>query len=95
MDASLRALDDNDEVVATAAVGSLRASLRGTRGAEIAGRLAEIALSAGRQSSVRLAAIQTLSDLDSGTLAPLWQALDSDANRAIREAAQAARPKGQ
>ena len=95
LSASLLALDDPDEVVATAAVGSVRASLRGVRGAEIAGRLAQIALDGTRQPAVRVAAIGTLSDLEQGTLAPLWKALASDGNRTIREAAKAARPKDQ
>ena len=88
--ASLMAIDDGDEVVAAAAVGSVRASLRGVRGAEIAGRLAEVALNSERHQVVRLAAIQALSDLEPGTLAPLWQALASDANRTIRDEATAA-----
>ncbi len=93
--ASMMALDDGDEAVATAAVGSVRTSLRGARGAEIAGRLAEVALDSRRPQAIRLAAVQALSDLEPGTLVPLWEALGSDANRAIRDEASRLRPKPQ
>jgi HEAT repeat protein len=90
LDPALVAVDDRDEAVASAAVAAAHVFLRGTRGTDVVGCLTRVALDPARLQDIRLAAIQALSDLEAGTLKPLWKALAQDANAVVRARAQAA-----
>lgn len=89
LDPALRALDDPDAGVAVAAAGVARLFVRGPRGAAAVDRLTATALDGRRPDTVRLAALRSLGDLDSATIAPLMTALAGDASAAIREDAGA------
>ena len=84
LDAALRAIRDADERVATAAIALARAFLRGPRGAFALDRLAEVAFDQARGLRLRLAAMESLTDLPASTLKPLWKALGKDPNPEIR-----------
>ncbi|PWT80647.1 MAG: hypothetical protein C5B57_11905 [Blastocatellia bacterium] len=90
LDVALAALDDSDPVVASSAISAAHAFLHSVRGADVVDRLTEIALNADRQRDVRLAAIDALSDLRSGTLKPLWILLANDSASEIRSRARRA-----
>jgi hypothetical protein len=90
LDPALRAVDDRDRAVASAAVSMVRTFLRSARGADVTDRLTEIAVDAHRQPDVRLAAIDALSDLTSAELKPLWKVLARDSHPAVRARAQSA-----
>lgn len=87
---ALASLDDRDDVVALAAVPIARTFLRGAQGASVVDHLTQVALDVHRHQDLRLAAIQAISDLESGTLKPLWKSLAQDANEAVRSKARAA-----
>jgi hypothetical protein len=90
LDPALVAVDDRDDAVASAAVAAAHVFQRGARGANVVDCLTRVALDPARQQEVRLAAIQALSDLEAGTLKPLWKALAQDVNSVVRAQAQAA-----
>jgi hypothetical protein len=90
LDPALRAVDDRDPAVASAAVSMAHVFLRSARGADVADRLTRIAVDAHRQSDVRLAAIHALSDLTSTELRPLWNVLARDSHPAVRARAETA-----
>lgn len=90
LDVVLRAMDDADSVVATAAVDAARPFLRGPRGATVVDRLTTMALDRTRDETLRLAALRVLSDLEASTIQPLYAALANDQSTAI--AALAADP---
>ena len=84
LDAPLAASDDRDPAVVLQAIATTRAFLRGSRGAEAAGRLTQMALDASRAVRVRTEAIAALGDLEPSTLRPLWAALERDPSPAVR-----------
>jgi hypothetical protein len=90
LDPALRAVDDRDQAVALAAVSMVRAFLRSARGADVTGRLTQLAVDAKSPADVRLAAIDALSDLTSAELKPLWKVLTKDSHPAVRARAEAA-----
>jgi HEAT repeat protein len=89
LDAPLAATDDRDSTLVLQAIASMRAFLRGSRGADALDRLTRIALDTSRDERVRTAAIAALSDLDASTLQPLWASLKQDPNAAVRHHVEA------
>jgi HEAT repeat protein len=83
LDVILRAIDDLDTNVATAAAGAARAFLRGARGAAAVDRLTTAALNRQRAESIRVAALGSLSELGPSTLKPVHEALVNDPSAAI------------
>ena len=55
-------------------------------GAAVVDRLARVAMDAGRDESVRVAAVRALGELDSATIAPLLEALRQDPSEAVQTA---------
>lgn len=86
LDRVLDAIDARDAAVAAAAVSAARIFLRGPRGAAVVDRLTAAALDASRDETVRVAALQALSDLEHSTIAPLLEALQRDPSAAIQAA---------
>jgi hypothetical protein len=82
-DPAIAALSEAGETVAVAAVGVMRAFLGSARGVDALDRLTAIALDRARPRSFRLAAIRAVGDLGATTIAPLYRALQSDADPAI------------
>jgi HEAT repeat protein len=94
IDVALKALDDSDPAVASAAVSTAQTFLRSARGADVVDRVTQVALDPLRRPDVRLAAIEGLSTLESATLMPLWRILAQDSNPQVRARAEAeASPK--
>ena len=84
------AMNDEDLNVACAAISTAHRFLRGARGAEVVDQLTGIALDVRRPEGLRLTAIHALGDLKPATLKPIWTALASDPNPAVRSFAQPA-----
>jgi HEAT repeat protein len=89
IDVALKALDDHDPAVASAAISTAQTFLRSARSADVVDRVTQVALDPLRQPDLRLAAIQGLSSLRSATLMPLWTILAQDPNPQVRARAQA------
>jgi HEAT repeat protein len=92
--AILRAVDDDDPLVAATAASAARAYLRGPHGAAALDRLARTALDRSRDRTVRIAAVAAIRQLPSSTIAPLLTALRQDPDQALRELAETAPPAG-
>jgi HEAT repeat protein len=90
LDPALRAVEDRDPAVASAAVSMVQVFLRSARGADVADRLTQVAVDAHRQPDVRLAAIDALSALTTAELRPLWKVLAQDSHPAVQARAQKA-----
>ena len=86
---ALRAVDDRDADVATAAIGVARRFLKGASGAKAVERLTVVALDRRRADEVRVAALRALRGLERSTLAPLLKSLADDP-----VVAASARPSG-
>jgi HEAT repeat protein len=93
LEPALRAVDDPDPGVVTAAIATSRAFIRSERGAKVTDRLAGVALDRRRDGPIRLAAIGVLSDLGPSTIGPLLTALRDDPSEAIRASAASAATK--
>jgi hypothetical protein len=78
LDAALRAFDDSDVTVASAAVSVARSMFGTPRGVEAVDRVTAVALDATRPSDLRRAAVRALADLAPSTVAPVFKALASD-----------------
>lgn len=88
---ALAATADPDPGVAVAAVGVARVFLNDPADVNALDRVTAIALDRQRHQSVRLAAIRSLLDLDSSTIAPVIATLAADPDAAI---AASANPEG-
>ena len=66
--------------------GSSTALSTGSAGRVAVDRLARVAMDAGRDESVRIAAVRALGELDSATIAPLLEALRQDPSEAVQTA---------
>jgi HEAT repeat protein len=87
---ALISIDDPHDDVACAAIATARVFLHGRKGADVVDLLTRTALDTRRHQDVRIAAVEALSGLESGTLKPLWRALADDSNPAVRSYAQQA-----
>ncbi len=87
IDCVLAASRSSDAAVAAAAVAAAGTFLESARGAEVVDCLTAQAMDTARDESVRLAALHVLLQLKRSTIAPLLQALQTDAHAAIRAAA--------
>jgi HEAT repeat protein len=83
----LRAVDDRDVEVATAAILGARVFLRGKHGPAALDRLTATALDRRRPDAVRAAAVRAVGDLDAATIKPLLTELTDDPSEAVRAAA--------
>lgn len=84
---ALRAVADDEEEVALAAIDLARVFIRSANGVPAVDRLSAVALDGGRTVPVRLAAIQALRDLGEETLKPLLAAIAEDPRPEIAAAA--------
>ena len=87
MNVALRFISDADAAVATAAIGTARAFMRGRRGAAVVDAVADVALDRRHSDEIRLAALRSLMDLERTTIAPLLESLASDPRAAVRDEA--------
>ena len=85
--AVLDAMDDAEPTVAAAAADATRAFLRGSHESLVVDRLTGAALDRARHRSVRVAALRVLTALGASTIAPLFAALTTDPDDAVRSAA--------
>lgn len=93
LDAVLPALTDRDAAVAAAAVGVARALFGSPRGVEAVDRVTALVLDASQPRDVRSSAARALRDLPPATVAPVFNALGSDADAQIAKlAVQTAAP---
>jgi HEAT repeat protein len=81
---ALRAAGDADLDVAGAGVAVIKTFVIGRHSVAAVDGLAAIGLNRSASETIRLEAIDALSDLDPATLQPLWQALTADPNPHIR-----------
>jgi hypothetical protein len=88
LDPALRALTDREPAVAAAAAAVARGFLRDEQGAVVVDRLTAVAIDTRRDTTVRLAALRALADLERSTIAPLFDSLADDPVDAIRAAAR-------
>jgi HEAT repeat protein len=93
LDVALQAVDDPNVNVVIAAIGVMRAFLKGPRGVAAVDRLTTISMDRSRPDAVRGAALRMLESLDARTVAPLREALRADPQAAV--AALAADPTGE
>jgi hypothetical protein len=96
LDVALKALDDRDLAVATAAVGVARTFVAAPHGLPAVDRLTGVVLDRNRPEPLRLAAFRALEHLDATTLRPLREALKDDPSATLRSSAPstAARARG-
>jgi hypothetical protein len=84
LNVALRALDDRDLSVATAAVGVARVFVEDPNGLAAVDRLTGVVLDRSRPEPLRLAAFRALEHLDATTLRPLREALKDDPSATLR-----------
>lgn len=85
---ALAAFADPDSSIAVAAVNAARVFLHSSHGVEALDRFIELALDRRRSVAVRVAAIQTLTDLPEATVKPVLTALRDDPDAEIRNVLQ-------
>jgi HEAT repeat protein len=90
LEPALRAAADPDADVAAASVAVIRTFVGGRHGVPAVDGLAAIGLNHAASESIRLDAIDALSELDAATTRSLWQALAQDPNPRIRARAMKA-----
>jgi hypothetical protein len=89
LETTVQAIDDAEQIVALAAIAIVRGRLDEPRALPAVDRLAAAAMDRGRPAAIRLAALQTMAELDRSTVQPLYEALSRDADPRIAALAAA------